>query len=81
MTSRPDPLQLPETGGEYLLAPATRVWLTWSGISIVVAVAAAVIAGIALPNLEAAIVTFGLGMAYSAATPRILRIASRRLRG
>ncbi len=55
-------------------------WLTWSSISIVVAVAAAVIVAIALPSLEAAVVTFGIGMAWSAATPRILRRASRRLR-
>ncbi len=56
-------------------------WLTWSAISIVVAVAAALLAAIALPNLEAAVVTFGIGMGYSAMTPRILRWASRRLRG
>jgi hypothetical protein len=56
-------------------------WLTWSAISIVVAVATAVIVAIALPNLEAAVVTFGIGMGWSAATPRILRWSSRRLRG
>jgi hypothetical protein len=54
-------------------------WLTWSAVSIVVAVAAAVIVAIALPNLEAAVVTFGIGMAYSAATPKLLRAIWRRL--
>jgi hypothetical protein len=54
-------------------------WLTWASLSIVVAVLTALAVAIALPYLEAAVVTFGLGMAYSAATPRLLRAIWHRL--
>jgi hypothetical protein len=48
-------------------------WLTWSALSIVVAVGGAYLVAAALRSVEASIVTFALGMAWSAATPRVLR--------
>ena len=55
----------------------TRTWLTWAALSIVVAVGGAYLAAFAFRSVEASIVTFAAGMAWSAATPRVLRWARR----
>ena len=57
-------------------------WLTWSALSLVAAVVTGIAAGGLLPRLtiEACVLAFAVGMAWSAATPRILRHVSRRVR-
>jgi hypothetical protein len=57
-------------------------WLTWTAISLVVAVAAALVVGeLTKPAfLEGLTITFAAGMGWSAATPKVIRWADRRLR-
>ncbi len=82
MTQRPDPLQLPSTAG-----PASRIddrtaaWLAWVGVSVAAAMAGAyALALVGFVGVELAVMGFGFGMAWSAATPRVLRIVSRWVR-
>jgi hypothetical protein len=57
-------------------------WLTWSGVSTVVGVVAAYAVGAVIQtSIETGIVLFAIGCMWSAATPKVLRIISRRLRG
>jgi hypothetical protein len=79
-----DPLQLPETAGELapLLAPATRVWLAWAGVSTIVAIASAYLVGILIrTEIETGIACFGIAMAWSAMTPAVIRRLGRWLHG
>jgi hypothetical protein len=57
-------------------------WLTWSGVSILVAVLTAIVIGsiFTMYRIEALTLAFGAGMGFSAATPRVLRAIGRRLR-
>lgn len=58
----------------------TRYWLAWGGVSVIVAYAAALAVGFLLPNYETSIVLFGVGCAWSASTPAVIRAIGRRLR-
>jgi hypothetical protein len=79
--SRPDPLQLPETAGEVLVSRPMATWLSWSALSIAVAVGSAIALSLVWPHLEAAALAFGAGMAWSAATPRVIGKLGRWARG
>lgn len=57
------------------------VWIQWAALTIVVATAAAYALASFLPNLEAAQLTFAVGMAWSSLTPPVLRAIRRRIRG
>lgn len=80
-----DPFQLPETAGPELVplvSPAMRVWLAWSGLSMVVAVASAYAVGILIrTSIETGIACFAIAMIWSALTPWAIRRLGRRLRG
>lgn len=69
------------TSRRYAQGNVTAAWLYWSALSVVVAAVCTVAVAMVLPNLEAAAITFGLGMAWSAATPVLLRAIGRRIRG
>ncbi len=85
---RPDPLQLPETAGRHKsIMPAANIddraaaWLAWVGVSIAAAMVGAYgLALVGFVGVELAVMAFGWGMAWSAATPRVLRAIGRRLR-
>ena len=80
--TRSDPLQLPETAGDGpRLDAVSAAWLTWVAVSIIAALAGAyVLALVGLVGIELAVAAFAWGMAWSAATPQILRATGRRVR-
>lgn len=60
---------------------ATRIWLAWAGLSTVVAVGSAYAVGILIrTSIETGVVLFGIGLAWSAATPAVLKLLIRKLR-
>ncbi len=78
---RPDPLQLPETAGASRIDDRTAAWLAWVGVSVAAAMASAyALALVGFVGVELGIMAFGFGMAWSAATPRLLRAIWRWLR-
>jgi hypothetical protein len=84
MTARPDPMQLPETAGTELvplLAPAMRVWLAWTAVTIVVDVVVAIALVLVWPHLEAAVLAFAGGIGWATLTPLVIRRLGRALRG
>jgi hypothetical protein len=77
-----DPLQFPEAAGPDLVSPATRIWLGWVGLSVVVAVVVAYGGAlIGFHGTDLAIVAFGWGCAWSALTPVVIRRIGRWMRG
>ncbi len=59
----------------------TAAWLVWVGVSMAAAMAGAYgLALVGFRGIELAILAFGWGCAWSAATPRVLRIVSRWVR-
>ena len=82
VAERPDPLQLPETAGDApRLDAVSAAWLAWVAVSIVAALGGAYALALAgLVGVELAVAAFAWGMAWSAATPRILRAIGRQLR-
>ena len=60
----------------------TRAWLAWSALSLLTAVIAvtAIVSAFAPAYLEAGLVVWAAGMAWSAGTPTVLRWVGRRVR-
>ena len=80
---RPDPLQLPETAGadRFRIDDRMATWLAWVGVSVAAAMAGAyALALVGFVGVELAVMGFGWGCVWSAATPRILRAIWRWLR-
>ena len=72
-----DPLTLPQTAGDPAPSRVTSAWLAWTAVSIVVGTVSSIALSLLWPHLETAVLTFGLGVGWSAATPRILRALGR----
>jgi hypothetical protein len=65
----------------YLLSPATRVWLAYTGMTTAVAVGSAYAVGIVIrTSIETGIVCFAICLVWTAVTPRVVRWLGRRLR-
>jgi hypothetical protein len=60
------------------LSPAARVWLAWTALSTVVAVASAYAVGIVI---RTSILLFAGGLAWASLTPLVIRRIGRWLRG
>ena len=54
-------------------------WLTWAAVAICAAVLTPIALDVVMPPYEAAVMTFGAGVAFSAMTPRLLRWIGRRV--
>jgi hypothetical protein len=64
------------------LSPAARVWLAWTALSTVVAVASAYAVGIVIrTSIETGILLFAGGLAWASLTPLVIRRIGRWLRG
>ncbi len=59
----------------------TASWLAWAGVTVVAAMAGAyLLALVGFIGVELAVMGFGFGMTWGAATPKLLRVIGRRLR-